>query len=41
MLVIDPESFRQQQSPRGIEDADPYNEKSLPPVGEGFFIFTS
>ena len=35
MLVIDPESFRQQQSPRGIEDADPYNEKSLPPVGEG------
>ena len=30
MLVIDPESFRQQQSPRGIEDADPYNEKSLP-----------
>ena len=39
MLVIDPESFRQQQSPRGIEDADPYNEKSLPPVGEGFFYF--
>ena len=32
MLVIDPESFRQQQSPRGIEDADPYNEKSLPPL---------
>ena len=41
MLVIDPESFRQQQSPWGIEDADPYHEKSLPPVGEGFFIFTS
>ncbi len=35
MLVIDPECFRQQQSPRGVEDADPYNEKSLPLVGEG------
>ena len=41
MLVIDPESFRQRQSSRGIENADPYNEKSLPPVGEGFFVFTS
>lgn len=39
MLVIDPESFRQQQSPRGIEDADPYNEKSLPPVGGRLFYF--
>ena len=41
MLVIDPESFRQQQRSRVVEDADPYNKKSLPPVGEGFFIFTS
>lgn len=30
MLVIDPECFRQQQSSRVVEDADPYNEKSLP-----------
>ncbi len=34
MLVIDPESFRPQQSSRVVEDADPYNEKSLPPWGK-------
>ena len=34
MLVIDPEIFRQQQSPGGIEDADPYNKKSLPLWGK-------
>ena len=34
MLVIDPESFRQQQRSRVVEDADPYNEKSLPLRGK-------
>ena len=34
MLVIDPESSRQQQSPRVVEDADPYNKKSLPLWGK-------
>ena len=34
MLVINPESFRQQQNSRGVEDAAPYNEKSLPLWGK-------
>ena len=34
MLVIDPESFRQPQSSRVVEDAAPYNKKSLPLWGK-------